>query len=208
MANLTLKAEKRETTGTSKARQLREEGFVPGVLYGSNMESQTVKFERSDIDKFLQKNNIGSKVYLKIDGEEVMAILKDVQRKVLGNNVLHVDLQALTSGEKVKLHVPINFVGRDGLPKDVIVQELLHELEIQTLPKHLIDSVNVDLSGMEFGEAMKVADLDIMKNEEIEVLTDPNSTVVTLISKDSFDEEETEVSADEDAIVPVIGEEE
>lgn len=192
MSKLFLNAQKRDATGSNKSTHLRKSGFIPGILYGGHMEAQPVMIEKNEFEKFIAVNYVGSKVYVKIEGKEVMALLKEVQKDVFGNSVLHVDLQALTKGDKVKLHVKLHYVGKDKLPLDLVTQELVNELEIEALPEHLIDSIPVDVSGMILGDMIKVSDLPITKNEHIRVISDSNLNLFTLMSRPQIKEEVVE----------------
>ena len=202
MSKLLLNAKKRDEIGTGSSKKIRREGMVPGILYGSHRESTEITLEKGEVDRLLHHNAVGAKVYIKLDGKEIMTILKDVQRQVLLTNVLHVDFQELTAGEKVKLSIPVNIVGKENLPSDVIVQELLHEIEIKALPQDLIDSITVDISNMEFGVPIKVEDLEVSKDNKFEVLSDLSLNVVTLVAQ-----AKTEVVSGEEASEPeLIGE--
>lgn len=180
MSKLFLNAQLREALGSNKSNHLRKNGFIPGILYGGHMEPQPVMFEKIEFEKFIAVNRVGSKVYVKIDGKEVMALLKEVQKDVFGSSILNVDLQALTKDDKVKLRVRLNFIGKDKLPLEFIAQELVNELEIETLPANLIDTISVDVSELKYGDVIKVSDLPIMKDSNIRMISDQNLTLLNL----------------------------
>ncbi|NDL68770.1 50S ribosomal protein L25 [Anaerotalea alkaliphila] len=192
MAKATLNAKNRTLVGTGKSKQMRASGQVPGILYGGHMEVQPIVLDKSEAEKFVQSHNVGAKVFVQLEGKEVMALLKDVQRNVFGNSLLHMDLQALTAGENVKLAVHLNFTGKEQLSPDSIAQELLHELEIETTPQYMMDSIDVDVSKLTFGDTLKVADLPIMQDPNIKVLSDPETALFTLVAKSVYKEEPKE----------------
>lgn len=201
MSKLFLNAQSRDALGSNKSNHLRKSGFIPGILYGGHMDPQPVMLEKLEVDKFLASNYVGSKVYVKIGGKEVMALLKEVQKDVFQNSVLHVDLQALTKGDKVKLHVRLHYVGKDKLPMDLIAQELVSELEIETLPENLMDSISVDVSELKYGEMIKVSDLPITTDENIKVFTDPDLPLFTLVYPAKVQTEEEPEATEEPAPV-------
>lgn len=189
MTKLFLNAKKRDALGSNKSTHLRKEGLIPGILFGSHMTAQPVTLEKMEFEKFIAQNRVGSKVFVKIEGKEVMALLKEVQKDVFGASVLHVDLQALSKMDKVKLHVRLNYVGKDKLPNDLIAQEHASELEIETLPEFLIDVITVDVSEMKFGDVLKVSDLPIMKDANIKVLSQQDMALFNLVYPAKVQEE-------------------
>jgi len=187
-----------------KARNVRKNGSVPAVLFGRNIESLSIQINQGEAAKFLKKHSVGSKVNLKIDGRNQLAILKEFQRDPLSHELLHIDFMALTEGQKIKVSLPVSYINKDTLAKDVFLQEQMSEVEISTLPKYLVDHVIVDLSGFSLGDSIHVSDLDVSKNKNIEVLSPGDALVSTLThatraEEEPEEEEETpeEVTAEE-----------
>ncbi len=187
-----------------KARNVRKNGSVPAVLFGRNIESLSIQINQGEAAKFLKKHSVGSKVNLKIDGRNQLAILKEFQRDPLSHELLHIDFMALTEGQKIKVSLPVSYINKDSLAKDVFLQEQMSEVEISTLPKYLVDHVIVDLSGFSLGDSIHVSDLDVSKNKNIEVLSPGDALVSTLThatraEEEPEEEEETpeEVTAEE-----------
>ena len=189
-----------------KAKNVRKSGSVPAVLFGRNIESLSIQINQGEAAKFLKKHSVGSKVNLKIDGRNQLAILKEFQRDPLSHELLHIDFMALTEGQKIKVSLPVSYINKDTLAKDVFLQEQMSEVEISTLPKYLVDHVIVDLSGFSLGDSIHVSDLDVSKNKNIEVLSPGDALVSTLThatraEEEPEEEEETpvEVPAEESA---------
>jgi ribosomal protein L25, Ctc-form len=198
MSKLFLTASLRDALGTNRLKKLRSSGQVPGILYGGHMDPTAISVNKLEMDKFLAENNVGSKVYVNLEGKEIMAFVKAVQKDVFGLNLLNVDLQALTKTDKVKMFVRLNFVGKDKLPIGAISQELASEIEVETFPDQMIDTLNVDVANLQFGDTVKVSDLPIMNDENFRIFTSPDLTLFTLIhSKAQSDAEEGETEATE-----------
>ncbi len=200
MAIYTLLCEKRDMA--IKAKKIRKNGLVPAVIYGRHIDSLSIQLKQDVSFKFLQTHSIGSKVLLEIDGEEHLAILKEFRRDPSSRKILHLDFHELTSGEKVKVTLPINFMNRDSLEQDTILQVQMSEIEISTLPEFLIDYVNVDISKYSLGDSIFVSDLDISNDENFEVISPQESLVCALTHAVKFveevpeDEAETEEAAE------------
>ena len=197
-----LKSEKRDENMNGK--QLRKNGTIPAILYGKNLENPVkLQVTENDAMHFLRTNSVGAQVQLTVNGEEQLAMLKDVSRTVLTNKIEHIDFQALTAGEKVKVSAHINFLNREETPVDSVVSEYLQEIEYESLPQNLVDHIDVDLSGLQIGDSIQVKDLAMANNEDYHVITPLDSTIVVLSeAREEIIEDDTE---DADVEVPVIG---
>lgn len=178
MTTLTLNVTPRET-GTSAARAVRREGLVPGVLYGAHQEPVHFAAEALSLRPLIHTTET-YRVALKLDGEEFDCILKTVDYHPLTDAPIHLDFQALTAGEKLTMTIPVRLDGVAPGVKDEggILSQPLGELEIRCLPKDIPGHLSVDISTLQIGDSLHVSDLAI--GEEIEVLTDPARTIVTV----------------------------
>ncbi len=202
MKRETLQSSMRNEHGSGIARKLRREGKIPAVLYGHGSETKSLMLDGSQIEHFLVHHGVGATVDLNIDGISVFAMVKDYQRTNLTRDLLHIDFQELHKGEKVRLNVPIHFLNKEAVEdaKSVIVEQI-HEIEMTVLPKDLIEIINLDVSTMNHGEAIRVMDLDIFKDDRFDVFNDPDTVVVSLTAAGTKVTEET--PADEPLSVSV-----
>jgi len=199
MAIYKLLSEKRDSA--LKVKEIRKNGFVPAIVYGHNFDSLGIQIKQDVVTKFLRTHSIGSKVLLSIDGKEQLVIFKDVHSDPLIRMPIHMDFHALTSGEKVKVTLPINYMNKDSLEQATVLHEQMSEIEIATLPKFLVDHVNVDVSKYSLGDSVFVRDLDISSDVNIEVISPQESQVCIITHAAKFakelpeDEEETDEAA-------------
>jgi len=200
MSKLFLNASLRDALGTNRLKKLRSNGQVPGILYGSHMDPTAISVNKLEMDKFLTENNVGSKVYVNLEGKEIMAFVKSIQKDVFGLTLLNVDLQALTKTDKVKMFVRLNFVGKDKLPLGAISQELTSEIDIETFPDQMIDTLSVDVANLQFGDTIKISDLPIMSDKNFRVFTTPDTTLFALIHSKAITEDEV-ASTEEKPVV-------
>ena len=173
----TLKAEKR--TMDTKAKRLRREGYVTGNVFGREMEgSLPVKIEKSAVEKLLKTSNKGSQIMLDVDGQTYDALIKEVDFNPLAGRVDEIDFQALVSTEKVHSVAEIVLLNHEKVEAGVL-QEDLEEISYKALPADLMDKVQVDVGEMKIGDVIKVKDLEIAKNPNIDLKTDPEAVVVS-----------------------------
>ncbi len=191
-----LKVITREIKGKKSSQRVRKEGFVPGIVYGHNKETKSIKIDRKELQKLLNKHGESGTVNIELEGQIRPTIIKEVQRGVAQSDVLHIDFQELSVGEKIKMAVHINVIGKEKVETPwAIIQQQLNELDIQCLPKHIPQRITVNVSELEIGNSLTVGDLDIFKDTDIEVLNDTGEVVVSLtaIKKESEPEEEDNI---------------
>ena len=163
-----------------KAKKLRREGFVTGNLFGREIEgSIPLKFTKKEIEVLLKNNNKGSQVMLELDGKTYDALIKEVDYNPLAHTVEEVDFQALVSNEKVHSVAEIVLVNHDKLEAGVL-QQHLEEISFRALPSALVDKIMVDVGDMKVGDVIKVKDLAIAQDKDVDLKTDLEAAVVSV----------------------------
>ncbi len=186
----TFKVQKREMD--KKARQVRREGFVTGNLFGKNIDgSIPLVIERKEAEKIQRECLKGSQLYLELDGKKYDVLLKELDYDSMKNQILEIDFQALVKGEKVHTVAEIVLQHKDKVAAG-LVEQLLTEISYKAVPEAIIDKIDVDCSKLRLGDTLTVADLDIAKNKDIEIMTHMDTPVVSVITpKGNEPEEET-----------------
>ena len=189
----TLKAEKRSMD--VKAKRLRREGFVTGNVFGHAIEgSIPVKMNAMDVDRLLKTEHKGGQINLDVEGQVYDVLIKEVDYNPLKGYVDEIDFQALVSGEMVHSVAEVVIHNQSKVVTGV-VEELLDEIEYKALPSALVEKVIVDVGDLKVGETIKVKDLDIAKDKDVKLITDPEADVagVAAVHNDvpETDEEET-----------------
>ena len=175
----TLKAEKRDMT--TKAKKLRREGYVTGVIYGREMkESIPLQMEKPAVERILKTNGKGSQVMLEVGGETYDALIKEIDYDSLKGQLLEIDFQALVSNEKVHSVAEIILLNHEAVQAGV-VQQMLQEVSYKALPAALVDKIKIDVSSMKVGDTLKVEDLEIAKNPDIDLQTPLDTVFATVI---------------------------
>ena len=191
----TLKAETRDKN--VKAKRLRREGYVTGNVFGREIEgSIPVQMTQKEAEKFLKANGKGSQIMLDLDGEQMDVLVKEVDYDSMGSKVLEIDFQALVSGEMVHSVAEVVIHNQSKVVTGV-VEELLDEIEYKALPSALVDKVEIDVAELRVGDTIKVKDLSLAQDKDVHLVTDPETTVVTVTEShiaiaDDEDSEETE----------------
>ena len=158
-----LNAEPRTDTGKGASRRLRHAGKIPAIMYGGNKDPESLTLEHNEVIRNLQHEAFYSHILtVKVGGSETRAVLRDLQRHPSKPFVQHMDLQRVSESEKLRMHVPLHFVGEEtapGVKAGGMVSHEIIEVEIECLPKDLPEYIEVDISGMEVGESLHLSDL-------------------------------------------------
>lgn len=156
---LTLKAEKRNPD--EKAKKLRRDGFITGVLYGKEMkENVSLKFTEKDASAFIKNAKEGTQAYLELDGKNVDVLVKNIDFDPLTKKYMALDFQALVAGEIVSATVPIVYVNEDKVQG--IFEAELSEVHYKADPAHLLDPIEIDLAALpQTTKTMYVKDLKL-----------------------------------------------
>ena len=174
----TLKAERRDMT--IKAKKLRREGFVTGSIFGREMEETIpLKMEKGAVERLLKEEGKGGQVMLELEGRTYDALIKEVDYNPLKGCIDEIDFQALVKGEQVHSTAEVHLVNLEKLAAGV-PQQMLHEVEFKALPAALVEKIELDIGDLKVGDTIRVADLDIAKDKDVDLTTDPEATVVTV----------------------------
>ena len=193
----TLKAEKRDME--TKAKKLRRDGFVTGNIFGKEIEgSIPVKMEKAEVDKLLKTKNKGSQIVLDVDGQKMHVLIKEVDYNTLKKQVDEVDFQALVSGEKVHSVAEVVLLNHEMVMEGVL-EPVLTEIAYKAVPEALVEKVEIDVANMKPGESVKVKDLPIASNKDIDLMTDLEMTVVTVLEAHNAAVDDTEEETVEEA---------
>ena len=164
----------------TKAKKLRREGYVVGNVFGREIEgSIPVKMPRGEVEKFLKVDGKGSQIMLDIEGTQYDVLIKDIAYNPIAGGIDEIDFQALVSNEMVHSVAEMVFENHEKILSGVF-QVDLEEIAYKALPEALVETVEVDLSGLKPGDVVKVKDLAIAADKDVVLSTDPDTVVVTV----------------------------
>ena len=190
METVTLEANERKETSKAARNKIRREGRVPGVFYSRHSDPISVDVLEKKIHPmvFTSKTNL---ISLKIEGrEELECIIKDIQFDPVTEEIVHFDLLGVTRGEVIQLEIPVQLLGNSvGVKEGGVLQHLLHKLDVECLPKHIPEQIEVDISELAIGDSVYVSDI----SRENLTLLNPTDAIVVTVSHQKVVEEEVEV---------------
>ena len=189
-----LSVEERPERGSREARRLRRAGFVPGVLYGGSHD-ETVAFKVGSRELRQVLVDGSALIDVKIGGEKsVPAILKDQQLHPVRGEVMHVDFLEVRLDEKIHATVALELEGAEeapGVSEGGVLDHVTRELNIEALPTDIPERIVVDVSHMDIGSTLTLA--EVPRQEGVEYLDDPEeTTIATVVPPTQVEEPEIE----------------
>jgi len=212
-----LKVNIRKNTGNGPARRLRMVSRIPAVLYGPETKSILLTVDGIDFEKILKKRKSGQVLLNLIiqNGETFTrsAMVKELQVHPLSRNFLHIDFYEIAMERKIRVKVPVVTTGKSkGVELGGILQIVRRELEMSCLPMEVPESIEIDVTNLDMGDAIHVG--EVAREGDIEFLEEDDFTVVTVLSpkveeiEEEIEEEEAEEAVGEEEDAPEAGDEE
>ncbi len=191
MGLINLEIQSRSETGKNANRRMRAAGRIPAVLYGKGRESELLSLDGHAFGVIL--NHLGGRTALfnlEQEGrdEEVTALLREIQRNPVTDQILHVDLMEIPRGVPVTVPVQIQIVGECKAVKngEATVAQTLDFLEIAVRPRDLPEYLEVDISELELHDKVFARDVNLPVGE---LVTDPDLLVLNIKAQTIFEEE-------------------
>lgn len=206
MDRLALKAEERELLG-KKVKTLRRDGFIPGHVFGNNIETEHVSVKLNDFLPVFKKAGETGLIDLRIGAEKVRPVMiKGAQFDPVKGRILHVDFYQVNLKEKVTVPVPLILLELEEEIEsvklgEVVILQVLAEVEVEALPTDLVDHIEINMDSLKnVDDAITVGMLNY-DHSKLNVLVDPEEVVVKLAPavteemKALLEEQEAEAAA-------------
>jgi large subunit ribosomal protein L25 len=201
-------AESRSAQGKGASRRLRHTGRIPAILYGGKSEPQSITVDHNELSKHLKTEAFYSHILtVNLDGKPEQAVLKDLQRHPVRDEIMHMDLLRVLADQLLRMHVPLHFKGGEVAPGvktgGGIIEHHLIQVEVECLPKDLPEFLEVDLSALNVNEAVHLSQLKLPEHVALVQLKHGNDASVAAVHLPrAVVEVEPEVAAPESAEVP------
>lgn len=165
MAEIVLDVEVRERTGTGGAREVRNAGKLPGILYGGSLGPVPIAVSLNEFKKALYTGKLAGHLVTLKHGEETQKVIaKAIDFHPVTDIPVHFDLLRVDEHAKIRISVPVHFKNHEaspGLKKGGALNVAVHELEILVPADHIPEDIIVDLTGFEIGHSVHVSDLKL-----------------------------------------------
>jgi large subunit ribosomal protein L25 len=180
-----LSAEIRTDTGKKSAKKFRNEGKIPCVLYGHRFDPILINLDARAFKTLLRHEGIHGLLDLTIAGskdDKHTVVVKEIQRNPIKDEILHIDFQMIRSDEELTSEVSLHFSGEPvGVKAGGTLQHYIYDVSVQCLPKDLPESIEVDVSGLDLKENLRIQDLSAIPG--VRILNPPEEIVAAVAPK-------------------------
>jgi len=199
-----LTANKREKGRRSSLTQFRQNGAIPGVVYGYQMESTAITVDARAFTKILATFGNKSVFQLDMDGRQINAVLTEVQRCALKGNVKHVDFKSINMSEELEVDIPVTVVGHAvGVADGGFLLQPNREVRIKVKPTEIPESIEVDVTSLAIGTSLYVG--DIRQQFSFDILQEDDYTLVTITPPAAENVQEDDTVDDTPEVIEATG---
>jgi large subunit ribosomal protein L25 len=194
MEQETLRAQRRDESGSRPARRMRREGRVPAIVYGTSLEPVSISVDRRDLYSTLHTEaGLNALINLVLDDAEVLAVAREIQRDPVRGDITHLDLIQVSLDVAIEAEVHLEYVGVPvGVREEgAFVEAIETTVMLMALPGSIPSSIEVDISELGIGDALRVDDLPMV--EGVTYVTDPDRPLVTVLLPSVEEEPEPEL---------------
>ena len=197
---ISLSVDVRTESGKKFAKRLRYRGQLPAVVYGENAASVACSVDYRTLSDLLKAHGRNAIISLSAGDGSQSTIIKDIQYHPVRGEILHVDFHRIDLTRKIVVDVPVQATGsavgvRIG---EGILEQMLHEIEVECLPTDIPDHIAVDVSALEIGDSLHVSDI-VLDGDDLSIVTDSDRTMFAVAAPALVIEEEEE--EDEEGLV-------
>ncbi|TMM30636.1 50S ribosomal protein L25/general stress protein Ctc [Polaribacter aestuariivivens] len=200
MKSITIKGSKRESVGKVATKALRNAGMVPCVIYGGD---KPMHFSAPELafKKLVYTPNVYTAT-INVDGQEIAAILQDIQFHPVTDRIIHVDFYQLFDDKEVTMNIPVKLTGTSpGVLNGGSLRFTNRKLKVKALPANLPDFISADISKLKIGHKLVITSLF---NDDYTFMHPDNTVVVQVrtsrnASADDLGDDEEEETTEEGA---------
>lgn len=202
MQTVSINGVARTEMGKKATKAVRKEGMVPCVLYGMN-EANHFTVKPNDVKHLIYTPDF-KLADVTIDGTSTKCFIKDIQFHPVTDEIVHIDFLKLIDGHRVKLEVPIRFVGTSpGVKTGGKLQPNVRRIKVKTTPDKIMDKVEVDISHLNLGDAVRVRDIPAI--DGVEIMTPSGTPLASVVVPRALRSATDAAAKEEDDATPAEG---
>lgn len=178
-----LEVRERDETGSRRSRRLRSDGLIPGVLYGKGHARAIAVPERELRNVMTGPSGLHAILDVVIEGQQTVhpSILAEYQQDPIRGTISHVDLREVRLDQPINATVVVQLVGEPvGVKVGGMLSLVARELHVEALPADVPEHIEVDVTGLEVGDVLRLEDLPPI--EKVTILDDPHETVIATVA--------------------------
>ncbi|MBT3271744.1 MAG: 50S ribosomal protein L25 [Spirochaetales bacterium] len=160
MDQKTLSASARTELRKGPSGRLRRAGKIPAVIYGHS-GTAPITVDAVEFRKKFKRISENTIINLHVDDKDYDVLVKDFQENILKGTITHIDFYEIERGKLLRTHIPIRTTGTPiGVREGGLLEVLMHEIEVECLPKDIPEHMEIDVESMDVGSSIHISDLD------------------------------------------------
>ncbi|KAF1300950.1 MULTISPECIES: 50S ribosomal protein L25/general stress protein Ctc [Enterococcus] len=196
---VSLEVSKREVRPRSLRNQLRHEGKVPAVVNGYQVESTPISVVARDLDKILREHGANAVIKMELDGKTVNTLVKQTQADTFNRHLTHIEFLSVNMSEVTEVEAEILLVGEAaGVKAGGVLNQTLYTVVVSATPDKLPERIEVDVTPLEIGSTLTVAELP--SHEDYTIVTDADEQVLSITEAQEVSEDDTAEAAEPEVI--------
>ena len=196
----TLEANIRNNKTSGELKIIRQQGNVPGIVYGGSEKNQNVSVSIKVLKSLMEQENFLSKIIkLKVDGKEENVLPKDISFDVITDEPIHIDFLRVVKGSSVIIEIPVKFINNEkspGLKRGGVLNIVRRKVELKCPSENIPSELIVDLDGVDIGHSFKISSIKLPENV-IPTITGRDFVIATVAAPTVIKEPEKPAEAAE-----------
>ena len=163
-----LQATIRDTKTKGQVNVLRNDGNVPGIVYGGELPNEKISISTKEIKNLINKKNFLSNVIsINLEGKEQKVLTRNIAFDTVTDEPIHIDLMRIVKGGKIILEIPVKFINNElspGLKRGGVLNIVRRKVELKCPAEKIPTELVVDLEGLEIGTSIKISSINLPEN--------------------------------------------
>ena len=198
-----IRVNERKTAGKGAARAERRAGLIPGVIYGEKKEPVMFSISALDLDAQMRQKGFWTRQFeIEVGKNKYHAICQDIQTHPITDRPIHIDFLRVSANAELQIEVPVmyeNELACTGLKLGGTLNAIYRTIEVSCKPKDIPETLFVDLTGLNIGDVVKMADVKFPAG--VKPVEDMDTTIAAIAAPSSM-EEPVAAAADTTAAAP------
>ncbi|WP_265459343.1 50S ribosomal protein L25/general stress protein Ctc [Enterococcus sp. HY326] len=198
--SVSLEVQERAVRPRSERNRLRHEGRIPAVVYGYQIESTPISVDSANLEKLLRQNGANAVFEMNVKGQKVNSLVHSTQLDTFNGKIKHVEFLAVNMKEETEVEAEVSLIGEAaGVKAGGTLAQNLYTVVVSATPDKLPERVEVDVTALEIGDSISVADLP--KHADYTVVTPAEEQIAAVVETIVNDEPETTEAAAEPEVI-------
>ncbi|MBO6418112.1 50S ribosomal protein L25/general stress protein Ctc [Enterococcus gallinarum] len=198
--SVSLEVTKREVRPRSLRNKLRHEGKVPAIVNGYQVDSTPIAVNAAELERLLRENGLNTVITMNLEGKKVNTLIKEFQSDTFTRALTHVEFISVDMNEETEVEAELTLVGdAAGVKAGGVLTQNLYSVVVSATPDRLPERIEVDVTGLEIGDALTVGDLE--KNDDYTIVTEAEEQIVAVAEAQELSEDDENGEAAEPAVI-------